>query len=217
MAKKIGVIGATGMAGSAITSAALEHGLTVRAFIRNEQKARDLFDDKVDYVTKDVFDLTSSDIADLDVVVDAFSPGHDPSKAHQHVELAQHLLDLVRGSETPRLFFILGAANLGIGNGKRLIDRLETMPNKETFIHTPRAQVEEYQLLLDSEGVNWVAVSPSGTFKPGEPADYELGTDQLMHNATGKSEITSGTMGQVIVNEILSPAHQNERFTAIDK
>lgn len=35
MALKIGVIGATGMAGSAITKAALDQGIEVTAFIRN--------------------------------------------------------------------------------------------------------------------------------------------------------------------------------------
>ncbi|GAF36188.1 NAD(P)H-binding protein [Lentilactobacillus farraginis] len=40
MSLTIGVIGATGMAGSAITKEALNQGLTVRAFVRNEAKAK---------------------------------------------------------------------------------------------------------------------------------------------------------------------------------
>ncbi|MFT8400482.1 MAG: NAD(P)H-binding protein [Lentilactobacillus diolivorans] len=57
MALKIGVIGATGMAGRAITQEALDHGLQVRAFIHNLDKAKDMFGDQVEYVAKDVFDI----------------------------------------------------------------------------------------------------------------------------------------------------------------
>lgn len=217
MSLTIGVIGATGMAGSAITKEALNQGLTVRAFVRNETKAKGLFGDQVDYRVIDVFDIQKSDVDDLDVVVDAFSPGHDPSKASQHVALAKHLVDLVKGSDKPRLFFILGAASLNIGGGRRLIDRLEGLPNKEQFIATPRAQSEEYAFLTSVKDANWVAISPSSNFVPGELAPYELGHNDLLRNETGKSEVTSGTVGKVIVDEIVHPTHQNERFTVVNK
>lgn len=217
MALTIGVIGATGMAGSAITNEALKQGLTVEAFVRNGNKANEMFGNRVTVKTMDVFDIQAADLAGLDVVVDAFSPGHDPSKAHQHLELAEHLVKLVQGHEKPRLFFILGAASLSIGNGKRLIDQLEGLPNKENFIATPRAQSEEYQFLTGLKDVNWVAVSPSANFVPGDLAPYELGTNQLLRNAAGKSEVTSGTMGKAIVDEIVTPSHHNERFTVVNK
>ncbi|EHL97075.1 hypothetical protein HMPREF9103_02131 [Lentilactobacillus parafarraginis F0439] len=217
MALKIGVIGATGMAGSAITKAALDQGIEVTAFIRNEEKARGMFGDQPTYRVIDVFDIGKPDIADLDVVVDAFSPGHDPKNVDQHLELAQHLVELVKGSDKPRLFFILGAASLNIGGGKQLLDQLETLPNKEQWIATPRAQHKEYNFLLQAKDVNWVAISPSRTFKPGDFAPYELGHNDVLTNAEGKSEVTSGTVGRVIVDEIMNPAHHNERFTVVNK
>lgn len=51
MALSIGVIGATGMAGSAITKEALKQGLNVKAFVRNESKARDMFGDQATIVS----------------------------------------------------------------------------------------------------------------------------------------------------------------------
>lgn len=216
MALKIGVIGATGMAGRAITQEALDHGLQVRAFIHNLDKAKDMFGDQVEYVAKDVFDIQHQDIDDLDVVVDAFAPG-DRNKAYQHVDLAARLVELAKNQDKPRLFFILGAGSLETGDGHRLIDKLETYPNKETFIETPRQQAKEYELLKNTTSVNWVAVSPSANFKPGAFADYELGNNTLMKNAAGKSEVASGTIGRVIVEEIINPAHHNERFTAVNK
>ena len=217
MALSIGVIGATGMAGSAITKEALKQGLNVKAFVRNESKARDMFGDQATYSVIDVFAIQKPDIVDLDVVVDAFSPGHDPSKAQQHIELAEHLVDLVKGQDKPRLFFILGAASLYIGSGHRLIERLEGLPNKEQFIATPRAQSKEYEFLSNVKDVNWVAISPSSNFVPGDLADYELGHNDLLRNDAGKSEVTSGTVGKAIVDEIVNPTHRNERFTVVNK
>lgn len=216
MTLNVGVIGATGMAGSAITKEAIERGLSVTAFVRNEDKAKDMFSDKATYIVKDVFDIQKGDIADLDVLVDAFAT-HDMSQAYKHVDLAARLIELVKDSEKPRLFFILGAASLETPDGQHLLDKLLKMPNNESFIDVPRQQAKEYDLLKNTKNVNWVAVSPSSTFKPGDATEFTLGKDKLLTNAKGKSEITSGTMANVILDEIQNPAHHNERFTAVNK
>lgn len=216
MMLKVGVIGATGMAGSEITKEAIHHGFEVTAFVRNREKAKELFGDQVQLVAKDAFEIQRADIQNLDVVVDAFAT-HDSTKANQHVNLAARLIELVKNAEKPRLFFILGAGSLETGNGHRLIDQLEKMPNNESFIEIPRHQFTEYKLLMDTRDVNWVAVSPSATFKPGAATDYVLGHNHLLTNAEGKSEITAGTMAKVINDEIEHPAHHNERFTAVNK
>jgi len=216
MTLNIGVIGATGMAGSAITKEAIERGLKVTAFVRNESKAKDMFSDNAAYIVKDVFDIQKGDIADLDVLVDAFAT-HDVSQAYKHVDLAARLVELAKGSDKPRLFFILGAASLETPDGQHLLDKLLKIPNNESFIDVPRQQAKEYELLKNTTGVNWVAVSPSSTFKRGDAAEYTLGNNKLLTNAAGKSEITSGTMAKVILDEIQKPAHHNERFTAVNK
>ncbi|MGF2384993.1 NAD(P)-dependent oxidoreductase [Lentilactobacillus otakiensis] len=216
MTLKVGVIGATGMAGSEITKEAIRRGFEVTAFVRNSEKAKDMFGDQTQLVVKDVFEIQRADIQNLDVVVDAFAT-HDSTKANQHVDLAARLIEFAKNAEKPRLFFILGAGSLETGNGHRLIDRLEKMPNNESFIEIPRHQFEEYKMLTDATDVNWVAVSPSATFKPGNATEYVLGHNDLLTNAEGKSEITAGTMAKVINDEIEHPAHHNERFTAVDK
>lgn len=216
MTVSIGIIGATGRAGSAITDEALKRGLSVVAFVRSADKAKEMFGDQVTTREKDAFEIQKKDIEDLDVVVDAFAI-HDTTKAYQHVDLAAKLVELAKNQERPRLFFILGAASLEIGGGRRLIDRLEKMPNNESFISTPREQFKEYQLLMNTKDVNWVAVSPSANFIPGALADYELGENELMRNSAGKSEVTTGTVAKVIVDEILAPQHRNERFTVVNQ
>lgn len=214
MTLKVGVIGATGMAGSAIVNEAVRRGFEVTGFVRNADKARDMLPDGVKLVTKDAFEVQRVDISDLDVLVDAFAT-HDMSQAYKHVDLAARLVELAKNTDKPRLFFILGAASLETGNGHRLIDKLEKMPNNESFIEVPRQQFKEYQLLMNTKNVNWVAVSPSANFKPGDATDFVLGKDSFLTNAAGKSEITSETMAKVINDEMEHPTHHNERFTAV--
>ncbi|WP_375686924.1 NAD(P)-dependent oxidoreductase [Lentilactobacillus kefiri] len=216
MTLKVGIIGATGMAGSAITKEAINRGLNVTTFVRNEEKAKDMFADKASYMVKDVFDIQRPDIENLDVLVDAFAT-HDPGQAYKHVDLAARLIEFAKNAPAPQLFFILGAGSLETPDVHHLLDKLEKMPNNESFIDVPRQQAKEYDLLKNTTGVNWVAVSPSSTFKPGDATEYTLGKDKLLTNAKGKSEITAGTMAKVILDEIEKPAHRNERFTAVDK
>ena len=212
----IGIIGATGRAGSEIAKEAISRGMQVTAFVRSADKAKEILGDKVTPIQKDAFEIQKKDIEHLDVVVDAFAT-RDMGKAYQHVDLAAKLIELVQGQAEPRLFFILGAGSLETGDGHRLIDRLEKMPNNESFISIPREQFKEYQLLMNTKKVNWVAISPSANFVPGAQKDYEIGVNELMKNAAGKLEVTTGTVAKVIIDEIAEPKHQNERFTVVNK
>ncbi|GAY72529.1 NAD(P)-dependent oxidoreductase [Lentilactobacillus kosonis] len=216
MTIKIGVIGASGMAGSAITENAVDRGFDVTAVVRNVTKAKDKFGDQIDYLEKDAFDLTYDDIQGFDALIDAFAPGSE-SLASKHTELATKLIKLVQNHDKPRLGFILGAASLNIGNGKQLLDQLVKMPDSDEWIATPKAQFEEYQILLTSEGVDWFAVSPSGTFEPGELTEYTTGSNDMLKNKNGKSIVYSKTLAKVLVDEIEDPKHHNERFTVVSE
>jgi len=216
MTIKIGVIGATGMAGSAITEDAVKRGFDVTAIVRNIKKAEDEFGDQIHYFEKDAFTLTYDEIKDFDVVVDAFAPS-DKNLADKHIVLATNLMKMVQGDDKPRLGFILGASSLNIGNGKQLLDRLMEMPDADDWIATPKAQFEEYRMLLHSNGVNWFAVSPSSTFEAGELTDYTIGANDLLKNKNGKSIVYSKTLAKVFVDEIETPKHINERFTVVSE
>lgn len=64
---KIAVVCANGKAGKLIVKEAAERGLDVTAIVRgeNQSEARQV-------LQKDLFDLIASDLADFDVVIDAF-------------------------------------------------------------------------------------------------------------------------------------------------
>lgn len=79
---KIGIIGATGRAGSRILEEAKNRGHEVTAIVRNAGKITQTHKD-INILQKDIFDLTLSDLSDQNVVVDAY--GVSPDEAEKHV------------------------------------------------------------------------------------------------------------------------------------
>lgn len=210
---KVGIIGATGMAGSATFKAAQQAGLDVTAVVRNAAKAKDLLGADIQVLEKDAFALTTEDLAGFDVIVDAFSTA--PAQAYLHVDLTAHLISLFRETEQPRLIFILGAGSLHTGDDNHLVvEDIKKIPEAAAWINTPVNQLAELHFLQDVTNVNWVGVSPASSFVAGPAADKILyGTEDLLVNAAGESETTGDTMAQAIVKEIQEPAHKQERFT----
>ncbi|CAM4348811.1 NAD(P)H-binding [Weissella hellenica] len=70
---KVGIIGATGMAGSATFKAAIAAGLDVTAIVRSTDKAKETLGSDIAVIEKDAFDLTKADLEQFDVVVNAFA------------------------------------------------------------------------------------------------------------------------------------------------
>lgn len=208
----IGIIGATGNAGRALCSEAKRRGHDVTAIVRNPDRAAQLLGAGFAVLARDAFDLTGADLRGFDVIVDAFSAA--PAQAYQHLDLAARLVSLLRVTQTPRLVFIVGAGSLATGEDHHLlVEDLRRSPDAQSWIATPTSQVAELDFLRGVDNVNWVAVSPSRTFVPGEATDFVIGRDELLFAPDGSSQVTTGTMAAAILDEIEHPVHIRERFT----
>lgn len=210
---KVGIIGATGMAGSATFKEAVAAGLEVTAVVRNADKAKKELGSDVQILEKDAFDLTKEDLTQFDVVVDAFATA--PAKAYLHTDLAAKLVALLRETETPRVIFILGAGSLYTGDDHHhVVEDIRKAPGSDAWIGTPENQLRELHFLRDVNNVNWVGISPASSFVAGPAAENILyGKEELLYDDAGKSETTGGTMAKAIVKEIQHPAHKQGRFT----
>lgn len=212
---KIGIIGATGSAGSSIFREARERGHDVTAVVRNQEKAEEMFGKNITIVEKDAFELLRSDLENFDVVVNAF--GTSPTQAKFHVDLAQNLVSLFREAENgPRLFFILGAGSLLDENDELFVETIRQAPNSEEFIAVPEQQIKELDYLREVDSVDWVGVSPGAEFAEGEATDFEIGKDHILKNDEEDSYTSSGTLAKAILDEIENPRFENERFTVIN-
>lgn len=208
---RVAIIGATGMAGSALYKESVSRGHDVTAIVRNKDKAISLFGDTVKMIEKDVFELEKADLAGFDVIINAFATA--PAKAYQHLDLAAKLVAMFRETEKPRLFFILGAASLLDENGNLFLDTLKTIPDVAAWISIPTEAYKTLNFLRGIDNVNWVGVSPSADFVAGEATTPVLGKDHLLTAPNGKSLVTSGTMAAAILNEIENPQFIKTRFT----
>ena len=212
---KIAIIGATGMAGTALYKESISRGHEVTAIARNMDKAVSLLGNDVKVLYKDVFELTKSDLEDFDVIVNAFATS--PDKAYLHLDLAAKLVSFFRETNKPRLFFILGAASLLDENDKLFLETLKTLPDVASWISIPTEAYKTLNFLRSIENANWVGVSPSADFIAGEATVPVVGKDHLLISSNGKSVVTSGTMAVAILNEIEKPQFINTRFTVANQ
>lgn len=211
---KIAIIGASGMAGSAIYQEAAARGHEVTGIVRNAEHAVEKLGNHAKLLVKDAFSLTKGDLSAYDVVVSAFSA--PPDQAYQHVDLTAHLVALLRETKTPRLFFILGAGSLLDANHQPFVETIRREPGSDAWVAIPENQYKQLQFLRGVNNVNWVGVSPSATFKAGAASVPVLGQDHLLTAADGQSHTTSGTMAKAILNEIENPSVFQARFTVSD-
>ena len=207
---KIGIIGATGKAGSKISAEALIRGHEVIPLVRNALKLTDRKDSH--YIEKDLYELTFEDIKDLDVVVDAFNAPHGKEELHQ-TSLA-HIVSLIQGHETPRLVVVGGAGSLYVDD-TRTTRLMDTSDFPEEAKPTAFNMGKAFNQLQNTENMNWTYLSPSAFFDPEgkRTGKYQLGQDRLLTNSNGESEVSYADFALALVDEIENQQHTNQRIT----
>ncbi|EAH4444935.1 TPA: NAD(P)-dependent oxidoreductase [Listeria innocua] len=212
---KIGIIGATGRAGSRILEEAKSRGHEVTAIVRNAGKITQTHKD-INILQKDIFDLTLSDLSDQNVVVDAY--GVSPDEAEKHVDSLDHLISVLNGTVSPRLIVVGGAASLQIDEDGNTL--LESKGLREApYYPTARAQAKQLEHLKANKAeFSWTYISPSAMFEPGErTGKYQSGKDHLLFGSDGNSFISMEDYAIAVLDEIERPNHLNERFTVAGK
>jgi len=205
---KIGIIGATGKAGSKILTEAVARGHEVTAIVRNAAKIQS---QSVAVIEKDVFDLTTSDIAVFDVVINAF--GAPIGQETLHVEAGRHLIDIFKDAKDTKLFVVGGAGSLFV-DPEKTVRVIETPDFPDMFKATASNQAQNLEDLLASS-ITWTFLSPSAFFDPEGPrtGTYIKGKDHLLVNEQGESYVSYADFAIAVLDEIENSKHVNERFT----
>ena len=210
---KIGIIGATGKAGSLIVKEASERGHEVTAIVRNAAK---LSAEKVAVLEKDVFDLQSKDIQQFDVVVNAF--GAPAGQEHLHVDAGKVLIEAAKDASNTRVIVVGGAGSLFVDEAQTI--RLADTPEfpKEYFA-TASNQGKNLEDLQNASGINWTFISPAIFFNPEgkRTGSYQKGKDNLIVNSKGDSYVSYADFAIAVLDEIENPQHINERFTIVSE
>lgn len=205
---KIGIIGANGRTGSRVLTEAKNRGHELTAIVRNASKITDA---SIDILEKDIFSLTKKDVAELDVLVDAFSAPVEESD--NHWKAIDHLIAILNGTTSPRLIVVGGAASSFVDDkGTRVLD---TPSFKEApYYATGAAQAIQLDHLRQDATFDWTFISPAGLFEPGErTGTYATGTDELIVDANGNSYISMEDYAIALIDEAENAKHIRARFT----
>ena len=210
---KIGIIGATGKAGSLIVKEASERGHEVTAIVRNAAK---LTEEKVAVLEKDVFDLKAEDLQAFDVIVNAF--GAPAGQEHLHVDAGRVLIEAVKGAPDTRLIVVGGAGSLFVDEAKT-VRLVETPEFPKEYFPTASNQGKNLEDLQNASGIKWTFISPAAFFNPEgkRTGSYQKGKDNLIVNSKGDSYVSYADYAIAVLDEIENPQHINERFTLVSE
>jgi len=207
---KVGIIGASGKAGSLILKEAVERGHEVTAIVRDASKVKNA---QVSVLEKNVLELKSADVEHLDVVVNAF--GAPLGEEQAHVDAGHALIEAVKGTDT-RIIIVGGAGSLYVDEAKTL--QLIDTPEFPDFVKpTGKGQARNLQELKETADITWTFISPSAVFDPEgkRTGAYQSGEDNLLVNSKGESYISYADFAIAVVDEIENPKHLNQRFTVV--
>ena len=208
---KVAVVCANGRVGRLVVKEAVERGLDVTAVVREENRtaARNV-------IQKDLFDLTASDLAGFDVVVDAFGAWKE-EELPNHSKSLKHLCDILSGKKT-RLVVVGGAGSLYVNPEHTAVvsDGPDFPPE---FLPLARAQGKALAELRERNDVQWTFISPAGDFQAdGErTGEYILAGEELTLNSRGESIISYADYAIALVDEIVSGNHIQQRISVVRK
>lgn len=208
---KIGIIGATGKQGHTTLKEAISRGLDVTAIIRNKHKLTE----EVPYIEKDLFDLTTTDLAPFDVIVDAFNAPLGQEILHQ--TSLDHLITILANTKS-KLIVVGGASSLFIDSKKTMV--LGDTPGfPESAKPTAKSMRNALTDLRKVTNFDWAYLSPAAFFNPNghKTGHYQIAGDILTKNEKGESEISYTDYAIALVDEIESNSHHQERFSVVSK
>lgn len=206
---KMAVVCANGKAGKLIANEAVERGLDVTAVVRGENKTR-----AQHVITKDLFELTSEDLAGFDVVIDAFGAWTEDTLPLHSTSL-KHLCDVLSGTET-RLLVVGGAGSLYV-NAEHTACVADGPDFPDVFKPLAAAMAKALTELRERKDVKWTYISPAGDFQAeGERSGKNiLGGEELTLNAKGESIISYADYAIAMVDEAVKGDHIQQRISVV--
>lgn len=210
---KIAVIGANGNLGSRVTRQALERGFEVRGFIYNGE----IEDERVEVVTKSLFDITEEDIADCDVMISAYGSGFHADPALNFQAFLKYI-ELNKGKKR-HLIAIGGAGSLFTDETHKMYcyeapDYMEVLRGISKNI---KLGIDELKKTTD---MNWTVVCPSSFFDPDGPltGNYEIGTEgHLLFNEAGESRVTYEDLAKAMLDIAEADSYNQKQITVLTK
>jgi putative NADH-flavin reductase len=197
------------MVGSRLLAELVSRGHSVTAVVRDPSKIE--AHENTIATAGDIFDPKSVAEASegADLVISAYGPG--PANPELMTSATHSLIEGVKASGVRRLIMVGGAGSLEVAPGVKLIDTPNFPPEWKGIA---QAHSEALEILKQSE-LDWTSASPAAYIHPGErTGKFRLGTDQLIVNEQGGSEISAEDFSVAIADEVVKAEFVGRRFTA---
>jgi hypothetical protein len=206
---KIALYGSTGRIGTRILNEALARRHQVTAIVRD---AAHMSDNRpnLEFKTGDVLKPESVAIATkgADVVISAYGPG--AGDADQIAKAAESLVEGVGANQPMRLIVVGGAGSLELAPGVQLVDTPNFPPAYKKLALAHREALD----ILRKAPIDWTYASPPAEIDEGaRTGHYRIGTDQLLVDQNGRSQISMEDFAAAILDEVEKPRFARKRFT----
>ena len=206
---KIAVVCANGKAGTRIVNEAVQRGLDVTAVVREENRSN-----TKRVIQKDLFDLTTNDLKEFDVVIDAFGAWTDETLP-QHSTSLKHLCDILSNTDI-RLLVVGGAGSL-YTNSEHTQQVMDGKDFPDMFKPLAKAQGKALEELRKRNDVQWTFMSPAADFQADgvRTGKYILGGEEFFVNKNGESVISYSDYSIAMVDEAVNCNHIQQRISVI--
>lgn len=211
--KKVAVICAAGRQGACLVNEAVSRGYDVTGFVR---EGSTVANPAAKTVVKDLFDIRREDLADFDVVIDAFGAWTEETLPLHKTSL-KHLCDVLSGTKV-RLLVVGGAGSLYVNPEHTLqVKDLDSFP--DAFKPLANMQGEALNDLRKRDDVFWTFLSPAADFVADgkRTGEYLLGGEEYFVNDKGESRISYADYAIAMIDEIEKAGHIQKRFSVIGK
>lgn len=211
--KKVAVICAAGRQGACLVNEAVSRGYDVTGFVREDDAVAN---PAAKTVVKDLFDIRREDLADFDVVIDAFGAWTEETLPLHRTSL-KHLCDVLSGTKV-RLLVVGGAGSLYVNPEHTLqVKDLDSFP--DAFKPLATNMGEALAELRKRNDVLWTYLSPAADFVADgkRTGEYLSGGEEYFVNAAGESRISYADYAVAMIDEIEKAGHVRKRFSVIGK
>ena len=209
---KITVVCAAGKQGRMLVAEALDRGHKVTAVVRKGDAAPA----GAEVIEKDLFDLTSNDLKNSDVVIDAFGAWTE-NTLPQHSTSLKHLCDIPSGTDI-RLLVVGGAGSLYI-NPEHTACVSDGPDFPDIFKPLAAAMAKALGELRQRKDVKWTYLSPAGDFQAEgvRTGKYILGGEELTLNSKGESVISYADYAIAMIDEAENGKFIQQRFSVVSE
>ena len=206
---KIAVVCANGKAGTHIVNEAVQRGLDVTAVVREENRSN-----TKRVIQKDLFDLTTNDLKEFDVVIDAFGAWTDETLP-QHSTSLKLLCDILSNTDI-RLLVVGGAGSL-YTNSEHTQQVMDGKDFPDMFKPLAKAQGKALEELRKRNDVQWTFMSPAADFQADgvRTGKYIRGGEEFFVNKNGESVISYADYAIAMVDEAVNGNHIQQRISVI--